>query len=85
MTLDTKWQILKRLEKGEKPSLLMQQDDKDDDEDITVEPAVPSHSQAFTSLLTSLRWLEAQDSCVLLHYSYHVDYIRTQRASELQN
>ena len=55
MTLDTKRQILEWLEKGEKPSPLMQQDNEDDDEDITVEPVVPSHSQAFTSLSTSLQ------------------------------
>ena len=32
----------------------------EDNEEITDEPAVPSHSQAFVSLSTSLWWLEAQ-------------------------
>ena len=35
----------------------------EDNEDIINEIAVPSHSQAFTSLSTSLWWLEAQPDC----------------------
>ena len=36
------------------------------DDGITDVPPVPSHSEAFTPLSTSLRWLEAQDDCDLV-------------------
>ena len=39
---------------------LEHEDNEDNNEDIADELAVPSHSQTFTSLLTSLRRLEAQ-------------------------
>ena len=42
---------------------LEHEDNEDDNADIADEPAVPSHSQAFTSLSTSLRWLEAHPDC----------------------
>ena len=38
-------------------------DDEEDDDDIADEPPVPSHSEAFTALSTTVRWLEAQDDC----------------------
>ena len=39
------------------------EDDEEDDDDIANGPPVPSHSEAFKSLSTSLRWLEVQDDC----------------------
>ena len=35
-------------------------DDEEDDEDIPDEPAIPSHSEAYVCLSTSICWLESQ-------------------------
>ena len=43
----------------------------EEDELIPDEPAVPSHSEAYTCLSACIRWLEAQtDNDVLLVYTY---------------
>ena len=60
------------------------EDDEEDDDDIADE-SVPSHSEAFTALSTTVRWLEAQDDCDPVSLQLSVDCSRTRRSSDLQN